>query len=123
MTARRLSIVFLAASAGCASTVTTLEGQHLRLSSPEFRLYFERVFREQNEVATELAFTPGDGPDGGEYAALEENLLTACAALNELAVAGRDGRSLSRRRQASLAATAPACEEAVVNVRSQLVER
>ncbi len=120
MTARRLSILFLAALAGCASTVTTLDGRNLRLSSPEFRVYFERVFREQNEVVTTLAFAQSDAVDGSEMAALEDELLAACAELNELAVARRDGRSVSLRRQAGLAATAPACEAAVADVRRRL---
>ncbi|MGI9258669.1 MAG: hypothetical protein ACR2QQ_07530 [Gammaproteobacteria bacterium] len=123
MMARSLPILFLGALAGCASTVTTLDGRHLRLSSLEFGLYFERVFRDQNEVATVLAFAQSDVADGSEFVALEDDLLAACAGLNELALASRDGRSLSRRRQAGLAATAPACEEAVANVRRSLAER
>ena len=39
----------------CAS-VTTAAGERLALTSPEFRAYVERVFREQNRVASELAF-------------------------------------------------------------------
>ena len=123
MTARHLPILFLVALVGCASTVASLEGRNLRLSSPEFRLYFERVFREQNEVATALAFAQSDEEDGSELAALEDDLLAACAGLNELALARRDGRSLSRSRQARLAVTAPACEEAIANAHSQLAER
>ncbi len=121
MAACRLSILFLAALTGCASTVTSLDGRQLRISSPEFRSYVERVFREQNEVATALAFAQTDAADGSELVALEDDLLAVCAELNELAVARRDGRSVSMSRQATLAATAPACEAAVADVRLRLV--
>ena len=120
--ARLFLFPFLAALAGCVSTISTLDGRDLRLSSPEFRQYFERVFREQNAVATELAFVQGEAINRGDLLTLEDDLLDACAGLNELALARRDGRSLSRRRQASLARTVPTCETAVADVRSRLAE-
>ena len=108
----RLIIVSLALLAGCAGTITTDDGQALRIASPDFRDYLERVFREQNRLAMVLAFAQEEsgGNDYERLVELEDDLLVACAALNELAAARRDDRTLSLRAQARLAATAPQCE-------------
>lgn len=108
--------------AGCASTVTTLDGRVLRPSSAEFRGYVESVFREQNAVATELAFAQADaaGVLVDELGGLEDELLRACAGVNALAVANRDGRSAGVVRGAAMAATAPDCEAAAARARSRL---
>ena len=50
---------------GCATTVTTVQGQRLRTTSPEFRSYAEEVFRAHNEVATSLAYAPCFAKRGG----------------------------------------------------------
>lgn len=112
MPSLRFSIVPLALLAGCASTVTATDGRTLRLDSPEFRVYVERVFREQNAVATALAFAQ-DEASGIRYDTLlefEDALLAACAELNALAAARRDDRALGLREQARMATTAPGCE-------------
>ena len=112
MLALRFSIVSLALLTGCASTVTATDGRTLRLNSPEFRVYVERVFREQNAVATALAFSQ-DEASGVRYDTLlelEDGLLAACAELNALAAARRDSRALGVREQARMATTAPGCE-------------
>ncbi|MEE8542915.1 MAG: hypothetical protein V3S94_03585 [Gammaproteobacteria bacterium] len=108
----RFSIVTLALFAGCASTITTMDGRTLTLTSPEFRAYVERVFREQNQAATALAFAQDEssGPRYETLLELEDALLEACADLNEVAAARRDDRALGLRRQARMAATAPNCE-------------
>jgi hypothetical protein len=109
--ARLASSLVLLAVAGCAA-VQTVDGERLALTSPEFRAYVERVFREQNRVATEVAFaleTPGV-----EQAPLlggEQRLLEACAGVNELATARRDERPLGARRSLAAARTVPSCEE------------
>lgn len=108
----RFSIVIFALLAGCATTVTTMDGRTLALNSTEFREYVERVFREQNQAATALAFAQDDS-SGTRYETLlelEDALLEACADLNEVAAARRDDRALGLRQQASMAATAPNCE-------------
>ena len=105
MSALRFSIAPLALLAGCASAVTATDGRTLRLDSPEFRVYVERVFREQNAVATALAFAQ-DEASGIRYDTLlelEDALLAACAEINALAAARRDGRSLGVREQARMA--------------------
>ncbi|HLF12723.1 MAG TPA: hypothetical protein VJA26_16085, partial [Gammaproteobacteria bacterium] len=38
------------AASGCAGAVTTAAGQRLVITSPEFRDYVERVFRQQNQI-------------------------------------------------------------------------
>jgi hypothetical protein len=98
--------------AGCAA-VTTLDGQRLGLPSEEFRGYVERVFREQNRVADELAFAlEGPGGEATGLAAAEAQLLAACSGVNELATARRDERRLGMRRSLSAARSVPQCEGA-----------
>jgi hypothetical protein len=96
---------------GCAA-VPTADGERLRLASPEFRAYVERVFRDQNRVADELAFALEAPGSNAELAAAEEVLLAACAGVNELATARRDEAELGIRASMRAARTVPACEEA-----------
>lgn len=101
----------LLAVAGCAA-IETVDGEHLALTSPEFRAYVERVFREQNRVATEVAFAlEAPGAEQGLLTAGEQRLLEACAGVNELATARRDEQQLGARRSLEAARTVPACEE------------
>ena len=96
---------------GCAA-VPTADGERLRLTSPEFRAYVETVFREQNRVADAVAFAlEAPGSDDG-LAAAEEQLLAACAGVNELATARRDQTELALKRRARAARTVPDCERA-----------
>jgi outer membrane murein-binding lipoprotein Lpp len=98
--------------AGCAA-ISTADGDRLALQSEEFRAYVERVFREQNRVADELAFAlEAPAPARGELAVAEQRLLEACAAVNELATARRDELRLGLRRSLSAARTVPRCEQA-----------
>lgn len=109
-----LLLVLLVLGGGCA--VTTAGGDRLAVGSAAFRAYVERVFRAQNRVASELAFAlEADGVDAGRAAELENAeraLLDACAEVNALAAARRDGRSLGAARQAAAARSAPECERA-----------
>jgi hypothetical protein len=99
---------------GCAA-VPTAGGERLTLTSPEFRAYVERVFREQNRVADELAFAlEAAAAPAAELAAAEQSLLEACAGVNELATARRDERRLGWRRRAAGARSVPACERATL---------
>lgn len=91
----------------------TADGQRLSLRSAEFRDYVERVFREQNRVADAVAFaldTPG--PEVPELAAAEQELLAACAGVNELATARRDQQRLSMADSLRAARSVPDCERA-----------
>jgi hypothetical protein len=101
----------LLALQGCA-TVPTADGARLKLASPEFRAYVERVFREQNRVADAVAFALEDDGSGTELAAAEQRLLAACAGVNELATARRDDSALGLRRSLRAARTVPECERA-----------
>lgn len=110
--ARSLALFLLALPAGCAS-VATSDGERLSLASEEFRAYVERVFREQNRVADEVAFAlEAPGGQRTELAAAEQRLLDACAGVNELATARRDQQRLGLRRSAAAARTVPQCEAA-----------
>jgi hypothetical protein len=97
----------------CVS-VTTLGGERLTAPSSEFRAYVEAVFREQNRVATDLAFAleSADAATQVEMENAERELIAACEALNEIATERRAGRELSRQRQVDAARSAPQCERA-----------
>lgn len=101
-----------------ACAVRTAGGERLAIGSEDFRAYVERVFREQNRVATELAFSlEVEGLGAGRRSALEaaeEGLLAACAELNALAAARRDGGSLGTVAEAGAARSAPECERATL---------
>jgi len=99
------------ACVGCA-TVTTVDGQRLGLASAEFASYVERVFREQNRIADALAFALDDEADRTDLMEAEQSLLTACAGVNELATARRDGEGLGLKRSAANARSVPTCERA-----------
>ena len=94
---------------GCA--VVTADGTRLALTSSEFRTYVERVFREQNRVADQFAFTIEGAQDvPASLVTAEQALQDACSALNELATARRDEQRLSLRQRSSAARSAPTCE-------------
>lgn len=113
MRLRRSSVLLaLLALSGCAA-VSTAGGERMKLQSDEFRAYVERVFREQNRVSGELAFAAeAPGPARAALAAAEEELLAACAGVNELATARRDQRRLGPARGIRLAQSVPDCERA-----------
>jgi hypothetical protein len=109
---------------GCAA-VETADGTRLAFGSDDFRSYVERVFREQNRVADELAFALEGAPQGNEadLAAAEDALLGACAGLNELATSRRDDAHLGVRRSAAAARRAPDCERATLSAQAVLAHR
>ncbi len=115
------SLATVLALSGCAS-VTTTAGDVLSIPSAEFRDYVESTFREQNRRATDLLYAQ-ETARGERYAALvraEDSLLAACAGLNELAVAQRDGRSIGSLRRSRLARSAPECEASALAARDVL---
>jgi len=111
-----------------ACAVTTADGTRLGLASSEFRAYIERVFRDQNKVASDLAFALDDATASGgsappELMAAEDALLEACAGVNELATSRRDQEDLGVRKSASAARRAPDCERATRAAQTALEER
>jgi len=107
-----LLLAATAAVSACAAVVTA-DDERLRLASPEFRAYVERVFREQNELADALAFAVEDRPTPPPaIVAAEQALLGACNGVNELATARRDSRRLGMRDSLDLARSVPECERA-----------
>jgi hypothetical protein len=119
---RLVSSLALLAVAGCAA-VRTPDGERLAMRSPEFRAYVERVFREQNRVADEVAFAlDAPGAEQGPLAAGEQRMLEACAGVNELATARRDEQRLGVRRSLQAARGVPLCEEAMRSVAALLAE-
>jgi hypothetical protein len=124
---RPLALAAAALLSACAA-VTTADGTRLALRSDEFRAYVERVFREQNKIASDLAFALDDATGGGgaeprELAAAEETLLAACTGLNELATSRRDAQHLGLRRSAAAARGAPECERATRVAQAALAAR
>src|SRR5262245_19619239 len=110
--ARSVAVFLLLCSSGCAS-VPTADGQQLRIASDEFREYVERVFREQNRVADAVAFAlEAPGAQDAELATSEQDLLAACAGVNELATARRDQKRLGMRSSVRAAKSVPDCERA-----------
>ena len=110
--ARSALVFLLLILLGCAA-VPTADGERLSLRSAEFREYVERVFREQNRVADAVAFAlEAPGAQESEFAAAEQELLAACAGVNELATARRDQQRLSTRDSLHAARSVPDCERA-----------
>ena len=110
--ARSAAVALLLILSGCAA-VPTADGQRLSLRSGEFREYVERVFREQNRVADAVAFAlDAPGEQDAQLAAAEQELLAACAGVNELATARRDERRLDMRDSLRAARSVPDCERA-----------
>lgn len=112
--------------AACA--ITTADGTRLGLASSDFRAYVERVFREQNKVASDLELQLDDATASGaaappDLAAAEDSLLKACAGVNELATSRRDQEDLGVRKSASAARSAPECERATRAAQAALEKR
>lgn len=112
-----LSLIGALALVGCAS-VQSADGQRYRVGGAAFRSYIEHVFRAQNRVADELAFTLEDLPADATVSAdrlnaADTQLLAACAGLNQLATSRRDAVKLGKRQALAAARTAPDCERAV----------
>jgi len=101
----------------CAGRLETADGERLRLTSDEFRGYAEEVFREQNRVATEIAFAL-EASDRYEEVSLnrleqaDQALFDDCAALNQMAMRRRDGDGRRIFSDAKAARTVPQCERA-----------
>ena len=113
--ARTLPLVCLTMSLG-ACAVTSADGRRIGVGSDAFADYVERVFRRQNEVATELSFALDDPETSDErfslLAGADLELQAACRELNELARRTRDGdpaRGFGAMRRAR---QAPDCERA-----------
>ncbi len=120
---RTLTLMLAPALAACTA-VTTAGGQRLALTSDAFLSYIETVFREQNELLTEIAFVL-DGKDVSDIdrialEAAEDSLLVACEQLNDVAALRRDGRNPGRMRESRAARGAPSCERAAAEARAVL---
>lgn len=103
----------------CAPYVVTGDGERLRAGSAEFREYAERVFRMHNEVTTSMAyaideFEDTDGTDEYHEQLIDadDRMMQACSALDELALARRDGRKVSMKKLLETAERIPGCETA-----------
>ncbi|WP_428099998.1 hypothetical protein [Candidatus Rariloculus sp.] len=120
---RTLAPLLALALVGCTG-VTTAGGQRLSIASEELRTYMEAVFREQNELLTEIAFATDaedlSDRDRRALEAAEESLLIECAVLNDIAAARRDGRRPGWVRGSRASRRTPHCESAAADARSVL---
>ena len=120
--ARPAAVFALFILSGCAA-VPTADGERLSLRSADFREYVERVFREQNRVADAVAFAlDAPGTEDTGLASAEQELLAACAGVNELATARRDQRRLGMRASLRAARSVPDCERATRAVDAKLAK-
>jgi hypothetical protein len=120
-----LTIAGLAAGglAGCAVGVTSADGTRMGLRSAEFAQYAEGVFRLQNEMLDALAFALEDHPDDAALIAAEDNVLDACAGLNDVAVRRQRGEGMRPLRGARAVRTMPECEAAAIAAAELLASR
>lgn len=115
------SSVGLAVLPGCGLYVRTNDGNLIRTTSAEFNDYAARVFRLHNEVTTDLAYTLDEiefsGEDGEAFNRLidaDDRMLRACSAVDEVAVARRDGDKVSLKQLNTAAKFIPDCEKATI---------
>lgn len=108
---------------GCAVGVTTADGTRLELRSAEFADYAERVFRLQNEILDALAFALDELPDDAALVTAEDNVLDACAGLNDIAVRRQRGEGTRPLRDARAARVMPECEAAAAAAGELLASR
>jgi len=111
--------------AGCVPLVETEDGRHLRATSPAFKDYAERVFRQQNSLSWALleAMETVSDPDTLQHLTqLESQLRQDCEPVNRLASARRRGTTSSRADQLALVRALPQCEARSQEAR-QLLDR
>lgn len=108
----RLILLAVAGLPGCAGSLTAADGQRMRLQSDEFAQYAERVFRLQNEVLDSLTFALDEHADEMSLSAAEDEVLGACAGLNDMAVRRRSGGGQRPLRDLRAARAVPDCEVA-----------
>lgn len=99
--------------AACVPLVETQNGRHLRATSPEFKDYAERVFRQQNSLSwalVEALETVSDPDKLHQLNHLESQLRQDCEPVNRLASARRRGTTSSRAEQLALVRALPECE-------------
>ena len=97
----------------CVLLVKTQDGRYLRATSPAFKDYAERVFRQQNNLSwalVEALDTVSDPEKLQHLTQLEIQLRQDCEAVNRLASAHRKGESSSRAQQLALVRALPQCE-------------
>ena len=120
VSARPLIFLVIVCLSGCAA-VPTADGEKLRITSAEFRDYVERVFREQNRVADEVAFAlEAASSPSVDLEEAEQELLAACEGVHALATARRDQRRLGMRASVRAARTVPGCERVTRSVDSRV---
>jgi hypothetical protein len=115
------SSVGLVVMPGCALYVKTNDGNLIRTTSAEFNDYAAQVFRLHNEVTANLVYALDEvefsGQDDEVFNGLidaDDRMLRACSAVDEVAVARRDGKKVSLKQLNRAAKFIPDCEKATL---------
>jgi len=124
---QRMSPVLLACvlAAGCAPVIQLQDGRTLRATDDEFRSHAEAVFRRQNRTLVEIgersdSVSASDSAAAEALVRAEMQMLEACAPLNQLAIARRDGNSLPKPRLWEVAESVPECDASTREARRLL---
>jgi len=108
------AILLVVLLGGCATTIETLEGERLRIDSPQFRDYALGVFKRNNSTLTTLfdVLEQVDDADAARLDQAELRMIEACETLNSAAAAQRDGKKLGVRILRTISSTVRPCDEA-----------
>jgi hypothetical protein len=116
------ALISLGGLSGCALYVKMNDGNRIRTTSAEFSDYAARVFRLHNKVTTDLAYTLDEiefsGESNGAFSRLidaDDRMLQACSAVDDVAIARRDGDRVSLRQLNRAAKFIPDCEKATLD--------
>ena len=123
---RYLPLLLCTFCIACAPLIETLDGRHLRATSDEFRDYAATIFRQQNAASVAVVEALDDiSLQSGTHSELathstqlqlaDEQMFAACAPLNSLAAARRDGSEISRSEQFALINAVLDCHGATIH--------
>jgi hypothetical protein len=114
---------------GCALYVKTMDGDLIRTTSSEFNDYAAQVFRLHNKVTTDLAyaldeieFSNSEDSAFQELINADDRMLNACSAVDEVAIARRDGEKVSLKQLNTAARFIPDCEKATLEANKLIYE-
>lgn len=107
-------LLAVVALSGCASTIKTLDGEHLLVGSSQFRDHVANVFKRHNSTLTVLfdVLEQVDAEDAVRLDIAEQRMIEACETLNSAAAAQRDGKVPSARILLTISSTISACDQA-----------
>jgi len=115
------ALISLGGLPGCALYIKMNDGNRIRTTSAEFSDYAARVFRLHNKVTTDLAYALDEiefsDESNGAFSRLidaDDRMLQACSAVDDVAIARRDGNRVSLRQLNRAAKFIADCESATI---------